>query len=156
MRFAVGTNLGPYEILEPIGAGGMGQVFKARDRRLNRTVAVKVLPEHFADNAELKQRFEREAQAIASLNHPNICVVYDVGQAGGGTNYLVMEYLEGETLAKRLEKGPLPIDQALKYAIEIADALDKAHSHGVTHRDLKPSNIMVTKSGAKLVDFGLA
>jgi serine/threonine protein kinase len=150
-----GTTLGPYEILEAIGAGGMGQVFKARDTRLNRIVAVKILSDRFAEDPERKQRFEREAQAIASLNHPNICVVHDVGQ-DGGTNYLVMEYLEAESLAKRLEKGPLPLAQALKCAIEIADALDKAHRHGIIHRDLKPANIMLTKCGAKLLDFGLA
>ena len=146
MRAKVGTSLGPYEILEAIGAGGMGEVFKARDTRLNRTVAVKVLAEHFAENAELKQRFAREAQAIAALNHPHICVVHDVGQEDG-MHYIVMEYLEGETLAKRLEKGPMPIEQALKCAIEIADALEKAHQLGVTHRDLKPANIFLVARG---------
>ncbi len=133
----------------------MGEVYKARDTRLNRTVAIKVLPEHVAQNAERKQRFVREAQAIAALNHPNICVVHDVGE-DSRTHYLVMEYLEGETLAARLEKGPVPMDQALKYAVEIADALDKAHQREVVHRDIKPGNIMLTKSGAKLLDFGLA
>jgi Tol biopolymer transport system component len=133
----------------------MGQVFKARDTRLNRIVAVKILSERFAEDPERKQRFEREAQAIASLNHPNICVVHDVGEEAG-TSYLVMEYLEAGSLAQRLEKGPLPLAQALKCAIEIADALDKAHRHGIIHRDLKPANIMLTKSGAKLLDFGLA
>jgi Tol biopolymer transport system component len=133
----------------------MGLVFKARDTRLNRIVAVKILSDRFAEDPERKQRFEREAQAIASLNHPNICVVHDVGHEAG-TNYLVMEYLEAESVAQRLEKGPLPLPQALKCAIEISDALDKAHRHGIIHRDLKPANIMLTKSGAKLLDFGLA
>jgi serine/threonine protein kinase/Tol biopolymer transport system component len=155
MTFISGTKLGPYEILSAIGAGGMGEVYKARDTRLNRTVAIKVLPSHFSDNAEMKSRFDREAQTIAGLNHPHICVLHDVGHQDG-TDYLVMEYLEGQTLAQRLEKGALPLDEALKIAIEIADALDKAHRQGVVHRDLKPSNVMLTKSGAKLLDFGLA
>ena len=151
----VGERLGPYEVLSAIAAGGMGEVYKARDTRLNRIVAIKVLPEQFANRAELRQRFEREARTIASLNHAHICTLYDVGQQDG-TDYLVMEYLEGETLAERLKKGALPLEQVLKYAIEIADALDKAHRKGITHRDLKPGNIMLTKSGAKLLDFGLA
>jgi Tol biopolymer transport system component/predicted Ser/Thr protein kinase len=155
MALTRGTKLGPYEILEPIGAGGMGDVYKARDTRLERTVAVKVLPSRFSANAEMRQRFEREAQAIASLNHPHICVLHDVGREAD-TDFLVMEYLEGQTLAQRLERGALPLDQALKAAIEIADALDKAHAQGVTHRDLKPSNIMLTGGGTKLLDFGLA
>jgi serine/threonine protein kinase/Tol biopolymer transport system component len=155
MTLTSGTKLGPYEILSAIGAGGMGEVYKARDTRLNRTVAIKVLPSHFSDNAEMKSRFDREAQTIAGLNHPHICVLHDVGHQDG-TDYLVMEYLEGQTLAQRLEKGALPLDEALKVAIEIADALDKAHRQGVVHRDLKPSNVMLTKSGAKLLDFGLA
>jgi Tol biopolymer transport system component len=155
MTFTSGTKLGPYEILSAIGAGGMGEVYKGRDTRLNRTVAIKVLPSHFSDNAEMKSRFDREAQTIAGLNHPHICVLYDVGHQDG-TDYLVMEYLEGQTLAQRLEKGALPLDEALRIAIEIADALDKAHRQGVVHRDLKPSNVMLTKSGAKLLDFGLA
>ena len=155
MQLNPGKSLGPYEILDAIGAGGMGEVYKARDTRLNRLVAVKVLPEGVALDAERKQRFEREAQTIAALNHPNICVVHDVGQ-DGGTHYLVMEYLEGDTLAARIEKGPLPLDQALKCAIEVGDALDKAHGHDVVHRDVKPANIILTKSGAKLLDFGLA
>ena len=133
----------------------MGEVYRARDTRLNRTVAIKVLPEHFADRPELHERFEREAKTIASLNHPHICTLHDVGREGG-TDYLVMEYLEGETLAQRLAKGPLPIQQTLQYATEIADALDKAHRKGITHRDLKPGNIMLTKGGTKLLDFGLA
>ena len=155
MPLSPGTTLGPYEILSPIGAGGMGEVYKARDTRLDRTVAIKVLPEHVASDPDLKQRFEREAKTISSLNHPHICTLFDVGEHEG-TAFLVMEYLEGDTLAQRLEKGALPLDQALKIAIEIADALDKAHRQGITHRDLKPANIMLTKTGAKLLDFGLA
>src|SRR5580693_3434104 len=155
MAILPGRRLGPYEILSAIGAGGMGEVYKARDTRLDRIVAIKVLPTHLADRAELRERFEREAKTIASLNHPHICVLHDIGQQDG-TDYLVMEYLEGETLAQRLLKGPLPLEQVLQYAIEISDALDKAHRKGVTHRDLKPGNIMLTKSGSKLLDFGLA
>src|SRR5262245_13994864 len=155
MPLDAGKTLGPYQILNPIGAGGMGEVYKAKDARLNRTVAIKVLPQDVASDPERKQRFEREAQTIAALNHPNICVVYDVGEAGG-THYMVMEYLEGETLAARIERSPMPREQALKCAIEIGDALDKAHSHGVVHRDVKPANIILTKAGAKLLDFGLA
>ena len=147
--------LGPYEILSPLGSGGQGEVYKARDTRLDRTVAIKVLPEHVASDPDLKQRFEREAKTISSLNHPHICTLYDIGSQDG-IDFLVMEYLEGETLAQRLQKGALPLDQALTVAIEIADALDKAHRQGITHRDLKPGNIMLTKSGAKLLDFGLA
>jgi serine/threonine protein kinase/Tol biopolymer transport system component len=150
-----GKRLGPYEILSNIGAGGMGEVYRAKDTRLDRIVAIKVLPPHLADRAELRERFEREAKAISSLNHPHICTLYDVGRQDG-IDYLVMEYVEGETLAARLTKGPLPLDQVLQYAIEIADALDKAHRKGVTHRDLKPGNIMLTKSSSKLLDFGLA
>jgi serine/threonine protein kinase len=155
MAILPGRRLGPYEILSAIGAGGMGEVYKARDARLDRIVAIKVLPAHLADRAELRERFEREAKTIASLNHPHICTLYDTGQQDG-IDYLVMEYLEGETLAQRLLKGSLPVEQALRYAIEISDALDKAHRKGVTHRDLKPGNIMLTKSGSKLLDFGLA
>lgn len=155
MPLQAGTKLGPYEILTPIGAGGMGEVYKAADTRLNRTVAIKVLPPHFSDNPEMKQRFEREAQTIAGLNHPNICTLYDVGRQDG-TDFLVMEYLEGETLAEKLARGALPLDAALKIGIAIADALDKAHGMGITHRDLKPGNVMLTESGAKLLDFGLA
>ncbi len=153
MALSPGTTLGPYEILSPIGAGGMGEVYKARDTRLDRTVAIKVLPEHVAADPDLKQRFEREAKTISSLNHPHICTLHDIGSQDG-IDFLVMEYLEGDTLAQRLEKGALPLDQALKIAIEIADALDKAHRQGITHRDLKPGNIMLTKAGAKLLDFG--
>src|SRR5262245_40191524 len=150
-----GTRLGPYEILAPLGAGGMGEVYRAKDTRLDRIVAVKILPSRFQNNSDLKQRFEREARAISSLTHPHICGLYDVGSQNG-TEFLVMEFLEGETLAHRLSKGPLPTDQMLRYAIQIADALDKAHKQGIVHRDLKPGNIMLTKSGVKLLDFGLA
>src|ERR1700741_174338 len=155
MAIHAGQRLGPYEILSAIGAGGMGEVYRARDTRLERTVAVKILPDHLSDIAELRERFEREARTIASLNHPHICTLYDIGQQDG-TDFLVMEYLEGETLAHRLKKGPLPLAQALQYAVEISDALDKAHRKGITHRDLKPGNILLTKQGAKLLDFGLA
>lgn len=155
MAIQAGQRLGPYEILSAIGAGGMGEVYRARDTRLDRTVAIKILPDHLAGRAELRERFEREARTIASLNHPHICTLYDIGHQAG-TDYLVMEYLEGETLAERVKKGPLPLDQVLRYAIEISDALDKAHRKGITHRDLKPGNILLTKSGAKLLDFGLA
>ncbi len=155
MPLAAGTRLGPYEILSPIGAGGMGEVYKARDTRLERTVAVKVLPPHVADRPEFRQRFEREARAIAALNHPHICTLHDIGEQDG-IHFLVMEHLEGETVAARLGRGPLPVDQVLAYAIEIADALAQAHRQGVFHRDLKPGNIMLTEAGTKLLDFGLA
>src|SRR4030088_1648809 len=155
MPILPGRRLGPYEILSAIGAGGMGEVYRARDTRLNRIVAIKVLPTHLADRPELRERFEREARTIASLNHPHICVLFDIGHQDE-IDYLVMEYLEGESLAQRLLKGSLPLEQVLQFAIEIADALDKAHRKGVTHRDLKPGNIMLTKTGTKLLDFGLA
>ena len=155
MPIETGTRLGPYEILSPLGAGGMGEVYRARDTRLDRSVAIKVLSAHLSENPTLRQRFEREAKALSSLQHPHICTLFDVGQEHG-VDFLVMEYLEGETLAARLEKGPLPAEQVLRYGIEIADALDKAHRQGVVHRDLKPGNIMLTKAGAKLLDFGLA
>ncbi len=155
MSLQAGHKLGPYELGEAIGAGGMGEVYRARDTRLDRTVAIKVLPAHLADSPELRQRFEREARAISSLNHPHICSLYDVGYQDG-VSFLVMEYLEGETLAQRLERGAMPLSDVLKYAVQIADALDKAHRQGVVHRDLKPGNIMLTPSGAKLMDFGLA
>ena len=155
MAIAAGTKLGPYEILTPLGAGGMGEVYKAKDTRLERTVAVKVLPAHTAPSPEARQRFEREAKTISQLSHPHICALYDVGREGE-TEYLVMELLEGETLLERLAKGPLPLEQTLRYGVEIADALDKAHRQGIVHRDLKPGNVMITKSGVKLLDFGLA
>jgi serine/threonine-protein kinase len=171
MPLTAGTRLGPYEILNALGAGGMGEVYKARDTRLDRTVAIKVLPSEVASDPDLRGRFEREARAIAALDHPHICAIYDVGEAANPESnpespipnsdpvrYIVMQHLDGETLAARLAraKGPLPLEQALKIAIEIADALDKAHRAGITHRDLKPANIMLTKTSAKLLDFGLA
>src|SRR5882672_5426644 len=155
MAILPGRRLGPYEILSSVGAGGMGEVYRARDTRLDRIVAIKVLPAHLADRSELRERFEREAKTIASLNHPHICTLFDTGHQDD-IDFLVMEYLEGETLAQRLLKGSLPIQLVLQYATEISDALDKAHRKGVTHRDLKPGNIMLTKSGTKLLDFGLA
>jgi eukaryotic-like serine/threonine-protein kinase len=150
-----GTRLGPYEILAPLGEGGMGKVYKARDTRLDRLVAIKLLQADIAGRSELQERFEREARTVASLNHPHICTLYDIGHQDNA-DFLVMEYLEGETLAQRLDTGPLPLEDVLRYAIEIADALDKAHSKGVIHRDLKPANIMLTSTGSKLLDFGLA
>ncbi len=155
MPLAPGTKLGPYEIAAPLGAGGMGEVYRARDTRLDRSVAIKILPAHLSNDPVRKQRFEREAKTISSLNHPHICVLHDIGSQNG-VDYLVMECVEGETLAKRLEKAPLPLEQVLKYGAQIADALDKAHKSGVIHRDLKPANIMLTPTGAKLLDFGLA
>jgi len=155
MGLTSGTRLGPYEIVAPLGAGGMGEVYRARDTRLGREVAVKILPPHSADNADLKQRFEREAKAISSLNHPHISTLHDIGSQDG-TDFLVMEYLEGETLADRLRKGALPLKQVITIGSQIADALSKAHRQGLIHRDLKPGNIMLTKTGAKLMDFGLA
>ncbi len=165
MSLVPGTQLGPYEILAPLGAGGMGEVYRARDTRLDRTVAIKVLSSVLTANADVKARFEREARAISQLQHPHICTLHDIGRAeiAGGSpastqeiDYLVMEYLEGETLADRLHKGAVPVEQVMKIGVEIADALDKAHRAGIVHRDLKPGNIMLTKSGAKLLDFGLA
>jgi Tol biopolymer transport system component/predicted Ser/Thr protein kinase len=155
MTLAAGARLGPYEILSALGVGGMGEVYKARDTRLERTVAIKVLPSHLASSAEVRQRFEREAKTISQLSHPHICALYDVGSQDG-VEYLVMEYLEGETLTDRLAKGALPLEQTLRFGVEIADALDKAHRQGIVHRDLKPGNVMLTKSGTKLLDFGLA
>ena len=155
MALTPGTRLGPYEIQSPLGAGGMGEVWKARDTRLERTVAIKVLPPALASSPDLKARFEREAKAISALQHPHICTLYDIGSQDG-IDFLVMEHLEGETLAKRLTRGPLPLEQALRTGIEVADALDKAHRAGIVHRDLKPGNIMLTRTGAKLMDFGLA
>ena len=157
MTLIVGTRLGPYEIQSALGSGGMGEVYRARDTRLERTVAIKVLPAEVATDPERRARFEREARAVAALSHPHICVIHDVGR-DGGVDYLVMELLEGETLAARLARlaGSLPLDQVLRISSEIADALDKAHRAGIVHRDLKPANIMLTKTGAKLLDFGLA
>src|SRR5262250_3473469 len=146
MSLAVGTKLGPYEVVAPLGAGGMGEVYRARDTRLERSVAIKILPREMSSDPVRKQRFEREAKTISSLNHPHICVLYDIGSQDG-LDYLVMECVEGETLAKRLEKGALPLEQVLKYGSQIADALDKAHRSGVVHRDLKPGNIMLTAAG---------
>src|SRR5215475_71879 len=155
MPLGSGSKLGPYEILGLLGAGGMGEVYRARDTRLERVVALKVLPAEFSKDPVRKQRFEREAKVISSLNHSNICVLHDIG-CQDGVDYLVMEYVEGETLAERLQKGPLPVEQVLKYGAQIATALDKAHRSGIVHRDLKPGNIMLTQAGAKLLDFGLA
>ena len=155
MGLTSGTKLGPYEIQSPLGTGGMGEVYRARDTRLDRTVAIKILPSHLSENSEARQRFEREARAISSLNHPNICTLHDVGSQDG-IDFLVLEHLEGETLADRLHRGALPLTEAPAIAIAIADALDKAHTRGIVHRDLKPANIMLTKNGPKLMDFGLA
>ena len=178
----VGSRLGPYEISALLGVGGMGEVYRARDTRLGRTVALKVLPAEATSDPDRRQSFEEEARTVAGLNHPNICVLYDIGQsvpevpqASAGTadperageqasrraspdpvHFLVMEHLDGKSLAERLVQGPLPLDQALDVAIQMADALDKAHGNGVVHRDLSPANVMLTKSGAKLLDFGLA
>ncbi len=155
MALTAGTKLGPYEIIAPLGAGGMGEVYRARDTRLDREVAIKVLPANLSSDSSLKQRLEREARAVSKLSHPHICTLHDIGNQSG-VDFLVMEYLEGETLEQRLAKGPLPAEQALRYGAQIADALAKAHKQGITHRDLKPANVMLTKSGAKLMDFGLA
>jgi serine/threonine protein kinase len=162
MKSLEGLRIGPYHLASKIGAGGMGEVYKARDTRLDRTVAIKVLTAHLADDPHARERFQREARAVAALNHPHICTLHDVGSqdpstgSGQAMDFLVMEYLDGETLAERLVKGPLPLDHVLQYAIQIADALDKAHRQGITHRDLKPGNVMLTKVGTKLLDFGLA
>jgi len=154
VSLSAGARLGPYEIVAPIGAGGMGEVYRARDTRLERTVAIKVLPDHLS-SPEARQRFEREAKTISQLSHPHICALYDVGHEAG-VEYLVMEFLDGETLADRLGRGALPVEQALRFGIEMAEALDRAHRAGIVHRDLKPGNVMLTKSGVKLLDFGLA
>ena len=155
MALSAGTRLGPYEIVSAIGAGGMGEVYRAKDTRLDRTVAVKVLPSHLSSDPELKQRMEREAKAISALQHPNICTLHDIGTQDG-TDFLVMEFLEGQTLAERLGKRPSSSRPRSEDWTEIAQALEKAHQQGIIHRDLKPANIMLTKSGAKLMDFGLA
>jgi serine/threonine protein kinase/Tol biopolymer transport system component len=161
MRLSPGTRLGPYEIVSPLGAGGMGEVYRAKDTRLGRDVAVKVLPEHLTGNPEVRTRFEREARTISSLSHPHICTLHDVGRAPGedgaaDIDYLVMELIEGETLAARIARGPMAFHEILKLATQIADALDRAHRAGIVHRDFKPGNVMITRSGAKLMDFGLA
>jgi eukaryotic-like serine/threonine-protein kinase len=161
MPLTAGQKLGPYEIVAPLGAGGMGEVYRARDTRLGRDVAIKVLPPGMADDPERRARFEREARAVAALNHPHICVIHDVGRApgeagSGETDYLVMELVEGETLADRVKRGPLPVADTLRIGAEIAEALDRAHRAGIVHRDLKPANVMLSKSGTKLMDFGLA
>jgi eukaryotic-like serine/threonine-protein kinase len=155
MALVPGTRLGPYEVVAPLGAGGMGEVYRARDTRLDRTVAIKLLPPRVAHDPERRARFEREARTISSLNHPHICTLFDVGEAEG-SHFLVMELLEGESLADRLQLGPLPLDQVVKYGAQVADALDCAHKQGIVHRDLKPGNVVLTRSGAKLLDFGLA
>ena len=174
MALPVGTRLGPYEISALLGVGGMGEVYRARDTRLGRTVALKVLPSEATADPDRRQSFEEEARTVAALNHPNICVLYDIGEgipstpASGGSSpesrvpnpdpvhFLVMEHLDGKSLAERLRAGPLPLEQALDVAIQMSDALDKAHGNGVVHRDVSPANVMLTKSGAKLLDFGLA
>src|SRR5215510_11511034 len=163
MALSAGARLGPYEILSTLGAGGMGEVYRARDTRLDRVVAIKILPETLAADPQFRSRFDHEARTISQLEHPHICVLYDVGKQDG-TSFLVMQYLEGETLQDRLTRGALPLEQALTIATQIASALDRAHRAGVVHRDLKPGNIMLTKAGAardasplaKLLDFGLA
>jgi len=156
MDLLPGLKLGPYEIMAPLGAGGMGEVYRARDTRLGRVVALKILPQHLSERPESRERFEREGRAISSLNHPNVCHLYDVG-VDQGISYLVMEYLEGETLADRLRKGPVALEQVLRYGAEVADALDCAHRRGIIHRDLKSANIFVTVHGeCKVLDFGLA
>ncbi|HXV60103.1 MAG TPA: serine/threonine-protein kinase, partial [Vicinamibacteria bacterium] len=155
MTLSEGTLLGPYRILAPLGAGGMGEVYRASDTRLDRTVAIKVLPEHLSKSEEWRARFEREAKVISRLNHPNICTLHDVGREGD-IHYLVMEHIEGETLAARLTRDALGLEKVLEYGIQIAQGLDKAHRAGIVHRDLKPGNVMLTKTGVKLLDFGLA
>src|ERR1700674_1828492 len=155
MALTAGTKLGPYEIIAPIGAGGMGEVYRARDTRLDRDVAIKVLPASLSSDSSLRQRLEREAKAVSKLSHPHICTLHDIGHQDG-VDFLVMELVDGETLEHKLTKGPLPPEQAVRCAAQIADALAKAQKLGITHRDLKPSNIMLTKAGAKLMDFGLA
>ena len=155
MALPAGTKLGPYEILAPLGAGGMGEVYRASDTRLGRTVAIKILPIRLAENPDARQRFQREAKAISSLQHPNICTLYDIGSENG-VDFLVMEYLDGETLHDRLMRGLLPVEQVTRHGMEIVDALDSAHRRGFVHRDLKPSNVFLTRHGeAKVLDFGL-
>src|SRR3954453_1197329 len=155
MALSPATRLGPYEIVAPLGAGGMGAVYQAGDTRLERTVAIKVLNSALVASPNLRSRFEREAKTISQLNHPNICTLYDVGHEQG-TDYLVMEFLQGESLEERLKRGPLPLKELVSIGCDITDALERAHRAGIVHRDLKPGNVMLTKSGAKLLDFGLA
>ena len=155
MPLSPGTRLGPYEIVSPLGAGGMGEVYRARDTRLDRAVAIKILPDALARDPQFRERFDREARVISQLEHPHICPLYDIG-AHDGTAYLVMQLLEGETLAERLQRGPLPVPRAIEHAVQIADALVLAHRAGIVHRDLKPGNVMLTSTGARLLDFGLA
>jgi serine/threonine protein kinase len=155
MTLPSGTKLGPYEILAALGAGGMGEVYRARDTRLERNVAIKVLPASLSSDPSSRQRLEREAKVVSKLNHPHICTLHDIGHQDGA-DFLLMELVEGETLDQRLLKGSLSPDQTLRYATQIAGALAKAHKLGIVHRDLKPSNVMLTKSGTKLMDFGLA
>src|SRR5215470_16108583 len=155
MALTSGTKLGPYEIQSPLGAGGMGEVYRARDTRLERDVAIKVLPADLSADPSLRQRLEREAKAVSKLSHPHICTLYDIGHQDG-VDFLVMELLEGETLECRLLKGPLPLEQTIRIATQLGEALAKAHKLGVVHRDVKPANVMLTKTGAKLMDFGLA
>ncbi|HXG57887.1 MAG TPA: serine/threonine-protein kinase, partial [Thermoanaerobaculia bacterium] len=155
MQLTPSARLGPFEIVSAIGAGGMGEVYRAKDTRLDREVAIKILNRDLAASAPVRERFEREARAVSQLTHPHICTLFDIGQHEG-MDFLVMEYLEGESLAERLKRGPLPLDEVFEYAIQIAEALEKAHRQGITHRDLKPGNIMLTRAGAKLLDFGLA
>src|SRR5579859_484920 len=155
MGLPSGTKLGPYEIVSPLGAGGMGEVYRGRDTRLDRIVAINVLPANSSTDPSLRQRLERKAKTVSKLSHPHICTLHDIGHQDG-VDFLVMELVEGETLEHRLTKGPLPPEQTIRFAAQIAEALAKAHKLGITHRDLKPANIMLTKSGAKLMDFGLA
>ncbi len=155
MALTAGTKLGPYEVLGALGAGGMGEVYRARDTRLERTVAIKILPEHLASDPGRRARFEREARIVSGLSHPNICALFDLGEQNG-IHYVVLEYLEGETLADRLAKGPMPVSEVLKVGADIASALDAARRYGIVHRDLKPANAMLTKTGTKLLDFGVA
>ena len=155
MSVQPGTRLGPYEIVAPLGAGGMGEVWRARDTRLDRSVAIKVLPAALTNDAHFRSRFEREARTISQLNHPHICTLHDVGDADG-ISYLVMELVDGQSLADCLGRGPLPISEVLLYGSQMADALDRAHRAGIVHRDLKPGNVMITRGGVKLLDFGLA
>ena len=155
MSLTPSSRLGPYEILAPLGAGGMGEVYRARDTRLGRDVAIKVLAARSTEQPEARVRFEREARAISALNHPHVCVLHDVGRENG-IDYLVMELIEGESLAQRLERGPLAVPEAIRLAGQVADALARAHRVGLVHRDLKPANVMLARSGAKLTDFGIA